>query len=83
MSDEIPEIEHSIMCKDGNLYTASALARKLRGDITALGGEAGKKEDEAIAALAGFDEAENFSGPMDNETLQTFIDDFVEAWLKD
>jgi hypothetical protein len=62
-------------------YTAEALARRLQGSITAEGGEVTKDEDTAIAALAGFDAATQFSSMMDADQMQDFVDSFVEAWI--
>jgi len=77
------ETSSTIFTKGGEMFTADALARKLKGAIVELGGEVKKDDTTALAALAGFDEEAEFSNSMEEESLQTFVDDFCEAWGQD
>jgi len=77
------KVSSTIFTKGGEMFTADGLARKLKGDIVALGGEIKKDDTTALAALAGFDEEAEFSNNMEEESLQTFVDDFCEAWGQD
>jgi len=73
-------VSRIIFTKSGESYTAEALARKLKGSIAELGGSPNLDDDSALAALAGYDEAEEWSANMDGESLQGFIDEFCEEW---
>jgi hypothetical protein len=77
------EVSSTVFTKGGEMFTADALARKLKGAIVELGGEVKKDDNTALAALAGFDEEAEFSNNMESESLEAFIDDFCEAWGQD
>jgi len=79
-----PTPERMFFLKSGESISIDGLARKLKGAIFEFNQETpGNDEDTALAALAVFDMAENLTSTMTEEELDSFVDDFTEAWAKD
>jgi hypothetical protein len=82
--DEQATPQRMIFLKSGESLSVEGLARKLRGAVfEILQDDIPTDEDSAITALAAFDASENFTGTMSKEELESFVDEFCEAWKTD
>jgi hypothetical protein len=81
--DEQAKPERMVFTKSGESLSIDGLARKLKGAIFELSGEAPANDDDtALAALAAFDLSENITGTLNAEEIDSLSDDFCEAWAK-
>lgn len=74
--------EPIVITPSGDFQNPETLAQTLKGEMLKLGQECEGTEEEAYAALAGWDAGADCLSKFLPEAREDFIDAFVTAWIK-